>query len=67
MLAAMSPSFSGSSRKSINAGAIAPELKAMAAECDDFNNKALSADAQFPHCFGMWQTHPSHLETSVSV
>ncbi len=30
MLAAMSPSFSGSSRKSINAGAIAPELKAMA-------------------------------------
>jgi len=43
------------------------ELKAMAAECDDFNNKALSADAQFPHCFGMWQTHPSHLETSVSV
>ena len=29
-LAAMSPSFSGSSRKSINAGAIAPELKAMA-------------------------------------
>ena len=30
MLAAMSPSSRGSSRKSINAGAIAPELKAMA-------------------------------------
>ena len=30
MLAAMSPSSRGSSKKSINAGAIAPELKAMA-------------------------------------
>jgi len=42
-------------------------LKVLSDKCDAFNEAAQSKEAEFPHCFGMWQTHPRHLETAVSV
>ena len=43
------------------------QLKVLSDKCDAFNEAALSKEAVFPNCFGMWQTHPKHLETAVSV
>ena len=43
------------------------DLKELSAYCDEFNAKALSSDACFPHNFTLNQINPKYLETAVSV